>query len=59
MPKLWCLIFLGIEISVICFFFVLEVNGNRMPWLLQTQMLCGYGLVLTNISKYTGQFYFN
>jgi len=34
MPKLWCWIFLGTEISIISFFFILEANGDRIPWLL-------------------------
>ncbi|CDW86335.1 UNKNOWN [Stylonychia lemnae] len=58
-PQRWCLIFLGVEIGLIGFFFILEVNGSYMPLLMQTQMMCGYGLVLTNVYKYSAQFYYN
>eukprot|EP00347_Sterkiella_histriomuscorum_P022883 403336799 len=58
-PRRWCIIFVGVEVSLIAFFFLLEINGIKMPLLMQTQMLCGYGLVVTNICKYTAQFYFN
>lgn len=58
-PKRWCLIFLGVELSLITFFFLLEINGVQMPLYMQTQMMCGYGLVITIVCKYTAQFYYN
>ena len=59
----WCWCFLSAEITLMAFFFSLEcllsAYRHPMPYLLQSQMLFGYALVITNTSKYLGQCYFH